>query len=241
MPLCRAARPWKLTRSSFSRRLGIDSPRASLFGLPIETLTGVGPKAASRLAKLGVERVGDLLCLLPQRYEDRTAIRPLGGLAPGEKALIEGEVELAEVTQRRRRSLLCRISDGTGAVTLRFFHFNRGQQQSLGRGTRVRCYGEVRSGPAGLEMVHPEHRVIGPEEPEPAATLTPIYPTTEGLHQLTIRRLVERLLERLEQEPLADYLADQLPAGWPGLNEAIAHLHAPPMGALAKELASGNF
>ena len=77
---------------------------------------------------------------------------------PGEKALIEGTVELAEVAIRRRRSLLCRVADGTGAVTLRFFHFTRSQQETLVRGTRVRCYGEVRAGPTGLEMVHPETR-----------------------------------------------------------------------------------
>jgi ATP-dependent DNA helicase RecG len=208
--------------------------------LPIEALVGVGPKVAARLNKLGVERVGDLLCLLPQRYEDRTEIRPLGGLAPGEKVLIEGEIELVEVAIRRRRSLLCRLADGTGAITLRFFHFNRAQQQSLVRGARLRCYGEVRAGPAGLEMVHPEHRVIGADEPEPAATLTPVYPTTEGLHQLTIRKLVDQLLERLAREPPIDYLAGQLPVDWPSLSEALARVHRPPAGTAAAVLASGR-
>ncbi len=208
--------------------------------MPIETLAGVGPKVAAKLTKLGVERVGDLLCLLPQRYEDRTAIRPLGGLGPGEKVLIEGEIELAEVALRRRRSLLCRVSDGTGAITLRFFHFNRAQQHALARGARVRCYGEVRTGPAGLEMVHPEHRVIGVGEPEPTATLTPVYPTTEGLHQLTVRRLVEKLILRLQREPMPDYLDDQLPAGWPDFTAAIVRLHNPPVDTSAALLATGQ-
>ncbi|HET7133109.1 MAG TPA: hypothetical protein VFJ95_12715, partial [Gammaproteobacteria bacterium] len=74
----------------------IEHRTASAFDRPVDSLAGVGPKLAARLVKLGVERVGDLLCLLPQRYEDRTAIRPLGALRPGEKALVEGDVALAE-------------------------------------------------------------------------------------------------------------------------------------------------
>src|SRR5690606_15302702 len=122
---------------------------------PVATLRGVGATLAGQLARLGVERIGDALLLLPQRYEDRTEIRPLGSLRPGEKALVEGTIELAEVAFRRRRSLLCRIADRTGSLTLRFFHFNAGQQQRLARGAMLRCFGEVRSGPTGLEMVHP--------------------------------------------------------------------------------------
>ena len=129
--------------------------RSSALARPVAALRGVGPRIAERLSRLGVERIADLLCLLPLRYEDRTRIRPLGGLNPGERVLVEGEVELAEVAFRRRRSLLCRVADGTGAITLRFFHFNRVQQQQLVRGTHVRCFGDVRNGPTGLEMIHP--------------------------------------------------------------------------------------
>jgi len=201
---------------------------------------------AERLAKLGVRTMGDLLCLLPQRYEDRTALRPLGGLAPGERVLVEGEIEISEVAQRRRRSLLCRLADGTGAITLRFFHFTRSQQQGLVRGARVRCFGEVRSGPTGLEMVHPEHRIVRADEQAPAAQLTPIYPTTEGLHQQTLRRLVEQALNRLRAEPLADYLAEPLAVlrrgaePWPSLTDALKYLHAPPQDAAAQALLEGR-
>jgi ATP-dependent DNA helicase RecG len=193
-----------------------------------------------------VRQLGDLLCLLPQRYEDRTALRPIGALTLGEKALVEGVIELSEVAVRRRRSLLCRLADGTGAVTLRFFHFTRAQQQQLVRGTRLRCYGEVRSGPAGPEMVHPEHRIVSPTEPEPSSSLTPVYPTTEGLHQQTLRRLVERVVIGLGDEPLVDYLSGPLDActlggkPWPTLTAALAYLHAPPRDAAVDALLAGR-
>ena len=180
------------------------------------------------------------MCLLPLRYEDRTAIRAVGSLQPGERVLVEGEIALAEVVFRRRRSLLCKLVDGTGALTLRFFHFTPSQQRTLARGARVRCFGEVRPGPTGLEMVHPEHRVIGANEPEPTAALTPIYPSTEGLHQAALRRLVEQLLARLEREPLADYLWDQVARGSPTITDAIRYLHRPPQDADAALLTSGK-
>jgi ATP-dependent DNA helicase RecG len=193
-----------------------------------------------------VRTVGDLLCLLPQRYEDRTALRAIGSLAVGEKVLVEGVVELSEVAYRRRRSLLCRLADGTGAITLRFFHFNKSFEQALARGRRVRCYGEVRSGPAGLEMVHPEHRAVGAEDAEPGDRLTPVYPSTEGLHQQTVRRFVARALAALAHEPLEDYLAPVLgsssPLGepWPSLDAALRYLHAPPRDAATALLLTGR-
>jgi ATP-dependent DNA helicase RecG len=217
-----------------------------LFDRPASSLTGVGPKVAERLARLGVLTVGDLLCLLPQRYEDRTARKSLGSLQVGERALVEGIVELSEVAYRRRRSLLCRLADGTGAITLRFFHFNRAQQQTLARGARVRCFGEVRAGPAGPEMVHPEYRVVGPEEAEPDDHLTPVYPTTEGLHQQSVRRIVQRARTALAQHALDDYLEDALAsrtiAGkpWPRLAEALDYLHAPPRDAATDLLLMGR-
>jgi ATP-dependent DNA helicase RecG len=201
---------------------------------------------AERLAKLGARTVGDLLCLLPQRYEDRTALRAIGTLAVGDKTLVEGVVELCEVAYRRRRSLLCRLADGTGAITLRFFHFNRSLEQALARGRRVRCYGEVRSGPGGLEMVHPEHRAVRDDDVEPSDRLTPVYPTTEGLHQQTVRRIVERALVALEHETLEDPLAPMLReyslagAPWPSLTESLRYLHSPPQDAVTALVLSGR-
>src|SRR5687767_11461986 len=117
---------------------------------PITALKGVGPRLADKLARLGLRTVQDVLFHLPHRYEDRTRLTPIGALRPGRAALIVGTVELADVVYRGRRSLVARVSDGTGHVHLRFFYFNAQQQHNLARGTRVRVYGDVRFGPAGF-------------------------------------------------------------------------------------------
>ena len=126
------------------------------------SLRGVGDALAERLRALGVE-THDLLFLLPLRYEDRTRLTPLGELKPGQRAAIEGEVLLTEIAFRGRRQLLSRIGDGSGYLTLRFFYFTGQQQQGLARGVRIRCFGEVRRGPKGLEIVHPEYRSVDRE------------------------------------------------------------------------------
>ena len=203
-------------------------------------MKGVGPKLAENLLRMGVERIGDLLCLLPIRYEDRTEIRPLGGLKPGEKVLVEGELELAEVVFRHRRSLLCRISDGTGAIVLRFFHFRKAQQQTLSRGVRLRCFGNVRAGPTGLEMIHPEYKILTAGSEPLTNVMTPIYPTTEGLQQQRLRRLTQQAVDILEHVPLTDYLRDQLPEDWPTLNQALRFLHGPPQGSKLDLLLHGT-
>ena len=132
----------------------------------VQTLKGVGPAVATRLEKLGIVSIQDVLFHLPLRYEDRTRIVPMGGLQPGQQAVVEGVIEHSEVrfTGRGRgrgrsgRSLLCYVSDGTGGLLLRFFHFSAAQQANLANGVRIRCFGEVRVGAGKLEMTHPEYR-----------------------------------------------------------------------------------
>ncbi len=218
---------------------------ASLDQLPVTALKGVGPRIAERLARLGIRSVQDLLFHLPARYQDRTRVTPMGALRPGDQAVVEGEVELAEVRFGRRRMLLVRMSDGTGFLTLRFFHFNQKQQAALGRGVRLRCYGEVRTGASTLEMIHPEYQRMGAGEAAPVEeSLTPIYPTTEGLHQLSLRGLSEQALARLAANPQA--LPEWLP-GWllddldlPALADALAYVHRPPPDAPLGLLESGE-
>jgi len=200
-------------------------------GLP-ETLTalrGVGPALAERLGRLGVRRPLDLLFLLPQRYEDRTRVTALGRLRIGQRVVVEGEILHSEVALRRRRALLLRIGDGSGQLTLRYFYFSGSQAAQLSRGRRLRCFGEVRPGPAGLEMVHPEYRIISAEEP-PALeqSLTPVYPSVEGLGQPVLRKLIAQLLDH-SLSGVPDFLPagslDQL--GLPPLATALRTLHQP--------------
>jgi ATP-dependent DNA helicase RecG len=203
------------------------------------------PTAAAlraRLARLGVEQPGDVLFVLPLRYEDRTHVVPMGALSEGMHAVVEGEVLLAEIVFRRRRQLLVRLSDGTGSLTLRFFYFSNTQREALARGARLRCHGELRRGPFGLELVHPEYRHIGSlNEPLPQ-TLTPIYPVTEGLTQGRLRMLVDRALRTLERDRVAELLpADVLERlRLPSLRSALEFMHRPPVGTELAELTSGR-
>lgn len=175
----------------------------------------------------------DLLFHLPLRYQDRTRITPIGALRPGAGAVIEGEVQLTQVRYARKRTLLSQLHDGTGAITLRFFHFNATQQAMLARGARVRCFGEVRFGKTGLEMVHPEYRLVSADAVTAVEErLTPIYPTTEGLHQISIRTLTQRALELLRKQPdaLREWLPEQTltQLHFPTLREAVEYVHYPP-------------
>jgi len=197
---------------------------------------------AGRLARLGVHANQDLLFVLPLRYEDRTRVVPIGTLQHGTRAVVEGEVLLADVAYRRRRQLLVRLGDGSGSLTLRFFHFSNAQRAGLARGTRLRCHGEVRRGPLGLEIVHPEYRGIGAAgEPLPQ-TLTPIYPGTEGLTQGRLRSLVRRALDADDGGALIDYLPPELCAEMqlPSLRAALEFLHQPPVGTELASLEAGR-
>jgi ATP-dependent DNA helicase RecG len=209
---------------------------------PVTALRGVGAALAARLGRLGVSRVSDLLFLLPLRYEDRTRLAPIGTLLPGMRAAVEGEIQLSEVAYRGRRQLLTRISDGSGMLTLRFFYFSASQQHNLARGTRLRCFGEVRRGPLGLEMVHPEYRRLFGEAAPLEETLTPIYPLTEGIPQGRLRALIGAALRELGAFGLTDWVPAGvgLPPHLPSLQQALAYLHAPPCEARLAELAAGR-
>lgn len=212
--------------------------------IAVTTLKGVGPRMAEKLEHLGLKTLQDLLFHLPLRYQDRTRVVPIGSLRPGDEAVIEGAVQLSEIKFGRRRMLLTRISDGTGSLTLRFFHFNNAQKEALSRGTRLRCYGEARRGNLTLEMIHPEFRRLNEQTIEAVEEyLTPVYPATDGLQQAGIRRLVDQAVDRLEQGSIAlrEWLPMEiLPQGRPSLSEAVLLLQRPPPDVALAALAEGE-
>jgi len=210
---------------------------------PITVLRGVGDSLALKLRALGVLTTQDLLFLLPQRYEDRTRLVPLGELRAGQRAAVEGEVLLTEVIFRGRRQMLCKIGDGSGFVTLRFFYFTAQQQAGLARGARVRCYGEARRGPNGLEMVHPEYRRVDPGAAAASEEhLTPIYPLTEGLTQGRLRLLVGLALDQSAAGDIEDWLPAAVLADsrLPSLHDALHYVHRPPKDAPVELLLGGR-
>ncbi len=206
---------------------------------PVTALRGVGESLALKLNVLGVETVQDLLFLLPLRYEDRTRVVPLGELLPGQRVAVEGEVLLTDVAFRGRRQMLCRIGDGSGTLTLRFFYFTKQQQNGLARGVRLRCFGEVRRGPQGLEIVHPEYRRTDSSAAKSAGDhLTPFYPATEGLTQGRLRALVGMALDDTSARDLQDWLPAAVLADTqlPSLREALMYVHRPPADAPVDQL-----
>ena len=197
-------------------------------------LKGVGPKAVEKLHKLGLDTQRDLLFHLPLRYEDRTFVSPIGSLQPGRRSQIEAEVLHAGVRFRRqgrsRRVLAVKLADNTGVITVRLFFFSASQQKQFEKGNWVRCFGEVRSAQGELEMIHPETEVIEQDNPSSLPmTLTPIYPTTEGLHQMSLKRILQQVIEKLK----SDGIAETLPQTWldknkfPDFTSAMIDLHSP--------------
>jgi ATP-dependent DNA helicase RecG len=210
---------------------------------PVTALKGVGEALAAKLARLGIETVQDLLFLLPLRYEDRTHVVPIGTLRAGERAVLEGEIQLAEVVFRKRRQLLVRIADGSGFLTLRFFYFTGQQQAQLTRGVRLRCYGEARRGTLGLEIVHPEYRrAEGEDAQRTEDSLTPVYPATEGVQQGRLRILTALALAEAERQSVRDWLPAELlrDLGLPPLAAALTYVHRPPPGADLAPLDAGR-
>ncbi|WP_328716863.1 ATP-dependent DNA helicase RecG [Halomonas elongata] len=211
---------------------------------PVTNLKGVGEALALKLARLRIESVADLLFHLPLRYQDRTRVTPIATLRAGGEAVVEGEVAAAEVVRGRRRSLLVRLRDGSGILSLRFFHFSPAQQQQFRAGIRVRAFGEARAGATGLEIYHPEYRLLNDATAPVEDHLTPIYPTTEGLHQTRLRALIGQALARLDAAPdeLPEWLPDTLRQRFalPALHECLQTLHRPPPDADPQALAEGQ-
>lgn len=211
---------------------------------PVTSLAGIGSQTAAKLEKLGIVSVQDLLFHLPQRYQDRTRVHPIAQLLPGMTVLVSGDVEFTDSPQRGRPSVVCRISDDSGMLSLRFFHFSVQQCQALKPGVRVACFGEIRHGYIGLEMVHPEYRILAADEDPTESVLTPVYPSTEGLSQAALRKAARQALSYVIRDP--EQLPDWLPKHvldrhrYPSLNQALQILHNPPAGLMPDSLQDGS-
>jgi ATP-dependent DNA helicase RecG len=213
----------------------------SLSYLKLTELKGVGSKVAEKLQKLGLVTVQDLLFHLPLRYEDRTRIYPIADLMPHIHASIQGEVMSSDIQFGRKRMLIVRVSDGTGSISLRFFHFSAAQKNALQPGLTIRCFGEVRRGKYGLEMMHPEYRLQQADAAAPnEEAYTPVYPTTEGLKQISLRNLTEQALKLLDKGGLAELLPDGLYDSQLSLKQALKTVHRPDAGESLAVLEKGE-
>lgn len=215
----------------------------TLSSYPITELKGVGPKVAEKLAKLDIRTVQDMLFHLPMRYEDRARTYSIAALSAHSHVSVEAEIEHAQITFGKRRMLVCQINDGTGRLTLRFFNFNAAQKNAMVAGKVIRCFGEVRRGRAGFEMAHPEYSIRDcPTEPlDPnLSTLTAVYPTTEGLKQLSIRSIANKALALLEKYQIEEFLPVQYRPSQLSLTEAVLLLHKPPQDVDLAQLELGQ-
>lgn len=213
--------------------------QTSTFGL-----RGVGPQMEKSLARLDIHSPADLLFHLPSRYQDRTRIQPIRTIIPGDDVVIEGVIQATSKVERGRTKLLCTLCDATGFINLRFFHVPPYLAKSLQPDTRIRCYGQVRLGNKGLEMAHPEFKVIDEDNPLPVDEhLTPFYPATEGVSQYMLRKLAGSALTWMKQSSaMLDFMPKTLlqSLDFPTLSEAIEFVHRPPREVSLEEMTANK-
>ena len=201
-------------------------------GKNLGIIKGIGPKSIEKLARLGIKTIQDLLLHLPIRYQDRTKKTLIKDLRPGSFAVVDAVIDYSQIKFGRRRSLFVEVYDDTGSIGLRFFYFTTAQKKNFLSGKKIRCFGEVRNGPNSFELIHPEYFFIGKEDSRQFdSTLTPIYPSTEGISQRSWRDYINKAIQLLDKEVIFQEL---LPSnildenGLPSLKEAICFLHKPP-------------
>ncbi|WP_417657693.1 ATP-dependent DNA helicase RecG [Pseudidiomarina aestuarii] len=215
----------------------------ALHRIPLNTLKGVGPKLQERLVKLGLESLQDVLLHLPLRYEDRSRIYPIAALQTGTAATVIAEVIKAEVLYGKRRMLRVRVKDASAVLNLVFFQFSAAQLKQFEQGTRLQLFGEARRGINGLDMIHPEYKVLAADAVAPEfaeESLTPVYPMTEGVQQATLRKLSEQALSYLNPTALEELLPSALQPEGMSLEAAIRTLHRPPLDASLEQLQAGT-
>ncbi len=210
--------------------------------VPLSTLKGVGPSLAEKLEKIGLLSVQDMLFHLPLRYEDKTRVTTVRDLLVGTSTNIIGEITDNQITHGKRRMLVVTLHDGTGSIQLCFFSFSASQKNSLAIGKTIRCYGEIKRGPRGYQIVHPEYKsldddiALTPVE----ETLTPVYPSTDGLRQVSLRSLTEQSLIRLQRGQVEELLPATIFNEQYSLSEALTIIHRPPPDVSVEQLEQGR-
>lgn len=212
----------------------------SLASVPVTTLKGVGAKVAEKLRKIGIHHVEDILFHLPLRYEDRSRIYPIAETVVGTHVSVLGQITSSQIQFGRKRMLVVKIADSSGSMTLRFFNFSAAQKAQLEIGQHIKCFGEIKRGRHGPEIIHPEYKKADPNQSiDVEETLTPVYPTTEGLKQASLRNIADQALSRLEkyqvQELIPQTSSDQLT-----LKQALVLCHRPPVDASFQQLEMGS-
>lgn len=215
---------------------------SQLSQIPLSTLKGVGPSLATKLEKIGLSSVQDILFHLPLRYEDKTRVMTVRDILPGMSTNIIGEITENQITQGKRRMLVVTLHDGTGSIQLCFFSFSASQKNSLAVGKTIRCYGEIKRGPRGYQIVHPEYKALdndsAPTQVE--ENLTPVYPSTDGLRQISLRSLTEQALIRLQRGQVEELLPNDIFNEQYSLSEALAIIHRPPPDVSVEQLEQGR-
>lgn len=208
------------------------------------TLPGIGPALAAKLAKCGIHTLQDLLFHIPYRYQDRTRITAIGDTRLQDWCVIAGKVVQTRISLGKRRTLHCYVEDKTGMLHLRFFHFNNQQVLALNNSTSIRIFGEIRNRDPMPEMVHPEYQLLENADSCPVEEhLTPIYPATLGLSQTRLRQLINKAiihckdilhqLEWMNPEQLQHF-------GFLPFMESLLFLHNPPPDTSPQQLEEGR-
>lgn len=210
--------------------------------VPLSTLKGVGPSLAEKLEKIGLLSVQDMLFHLPLRYEDKTRVTTVRDLLVGTSTNIIGEITDNQITHGKRRMLVVTLNDGTGSIQLCFFSFSASQKNSLAIGKTIRCYGEVKRGPRGYQIVHPEYKSLDDDIKLTSVeeTLTPVYPSTDGLRQVSLRSLTEQSLIRLQRGQVEELLPATIFNEQYSLSEALTIIHRPPPDISVEQLEQGR-
>ena len=210
----------------------------NILQLPLRQFKGVGPKVFSKLESMGLETVEDLLFHFPLRYQDKTRLSCIGELKEGMDAVVRGTIRASGIARGRRPTLIVKVDDGTGLITLRFFHFRRAQAQQLRIGDTITLFGQPRMVGGNTEFAHPEY-MVGDREPQLEEALTPVYPVTEGMGQSTMRNLTQQALTYLTQNPPEDLLTG-LPGDSPSITDSIKFLHRPSPDANTAAIVAGE-